>query len=284
LIRFSLGELQLTILDGGSVWLDGGSMFGVVPRVLWERQRTPDERHRIELAMNLLLIETGKQRILVDTGAGDQWDEKSLAIYGLQNTSASELLAPAGLRPEQIDLVINTHLHFDHAGGNTTRDAEGSQAPAFSNARYVVQKSELETARMDNERIRASYLPRYYDCLEQEDDRLWLVDGEVDLLPGVRLTPVPGHTPGMQMVRVEGGESTLAYLADLVPTASHLAYPWIMGFDLEPLVTLATKKKILPSAVREGWTVLFEHDRSMPLARIEARGDALHANSWHPES
>jgi glyoxylase-like metal-dependent hydrolase (beta-lactamase superfamily II) len=266
-IRFLAGDARLTLLSAGSLWLDGGAMFGVVPRVLWARRREPDDRNRIRLAMNVLLVEAGDQRILIDTGAGTRWSEKERDIYGLEVKDADAVLAPAALSADRIDLVVSSHLHFDHAGGNVRADAHGGLEPAFPNARYVVQKGELETARWQNERIRASYRPDDFEPLAR-DDRLWLVEGEASLGPDVVLRPAPGHTPHMQVPMVVTAERTVAFLADLVPTSSHLPYPYIMGYDLEPLVTLETKKRFLPQAVREGWTVVFEHDAEMPLATL----------------
>jgi glyoxylase-like metal-dependent hydrolase (beta-lactamase superfamily II) len=214
------GELRVTLLDGGVLWLDGGAMFGVVPRVLWQKLREPDDRNRIRLAMNVLLIEDGRRRTLVDNGAGIHWSDKERAIFGLETRSAAELLEPAGLVPDDIDLVVDTHLHFDHAGGNTEPHGDERRA-AYPNAEYVVQRGELETARARNERTRGSYLPDRWEPLV-EDGRLRLLDGTVDLGGGVTVEPAPGHTPHMQIVRIDGGDGTLAFLADLVPTSSHV--------------------------------------------------------------
>jgi glyoxylase-like metal-dependent hydrolase (beta-lactamase superfamily II) len=232
--------------------------------------------------MNLLLIEDGRQRTLVDTGAGSSWDGKSRSIYGVEPRGAEELLAPAGIGPDQIDRVVNTHLHFDHAGGNTARDDQGSVRPAFPNAEYVVQRRELETARQNNERFRASYMPGHFEPLAAEGGRLRLLDGDSELSPGVRVQTVPGHTPGMQIVLADTGGGTLAFLADLVPTASHVRYPYIMAYDLEPLKTLAAKKALLPRAAREGWRIVFEHDDRMPLATLAEEAGALAARAWIP--
>ncbi len=277
MIRGTAGDARWTLLDGGSLWLDGGAMFGVVPKPLWRREREPDEKNRIELAMNLLLVETGDRRILVDTGAGTKWDEKSLSIYRIDFRSAERILEPVGLEPADIDTVLCSHLHFDHGGGNTRRAGDGALVPAFPEARYVMQKGELETARLQNERIRASYDPDNFEPLAAEPDRVRLIEGDVDLGGGLRVEVAPGHTPWMQIVLLGTGAETLCFLADLVPTASHVRYPYIMGYDLEPLRTLASKKRVLPRAVREGWTVVFEHDRRTPVARLVERDGRIAA-------
>ncbi len=281
MVRFLRGDLRITLLGAGSLKLDGGAMFGVVPRPLWEKERPPDERNRIRLGMNLLLIEDGTRRVLLDTGAGTKWDAKQRDIYGLEPKSAAEILAPAGISPEQIDLVVNTHLHFDHAGGNTERNARGEVVAAFPNAKYVVQRGEIETARSANERTRASYLPENYEPLLAEG-RLEPVDGTVRIGAGVELRPAPGHTPYMQIPVLVTPEGTMAFLADLVPTASHVPYPYVMGYDLEPLVTLATKRRILPEAARDGWLLVFEHDEEMPAATLEEKDGRLRARAAEP--
>jgi len=282
MIRFKLGNSRLTLLDGGRFWLDGGSMFGVVPKALWARERAPDEENRIELALHLLLVEDGRSRTLIDTGAGSKLDGKTRAIYRLRSRSAEEILEPAGLRPEQIDRVINTHLHFDHAGGNTVLGADGRLAAAFPNAQYVVQRAELETARLNHERTRAAYFRDDFEPLSTEDGRLRIVEGDLALDDNLVLRLAPGHTPGMQVVLVTSRAGTLAFLADLVPMSSHIPYPWIMAFDLEPLTTLASKKRLLAQAVAENWRLVFQHDPRMPLATLEASDGRLRARAWHP--
>ena len=277
---FDWGDVRLTLLDGGVLWLDGGAMFGVVPKPLWEKLRRPDERNRIRLAMNVLLIDDGRRKTLVDPGAGTAWPEKFLEIFGLETKGPEELLAPAGLAPGDIHRVINTHLHFDHAGGNTVSDGTRFTA-AFPNAEYVVQRGELETARERNERSRASYFPDRWEPLVDEG-RLRLVAGPVDLGGGVSVEPAPGHTPHMQIVRVAGGAGTLVFLADLVPTASHVPYPYIMGYDLEPLRTLATKKDVLTRAAKGGWTVVFEHDDRLPVGTLSEERGRLEARPVEP--
>jgi len=276
LIRFDSGDVRLTILSAGSLWLDGGAMFGVVPKPLWEKHRPADAKNRIPLAMNVLLVEDGKTVTLVDNGAGTHWDAKGREIYGLETKTAAEILEPAGLSPADVDVVLDTHLHFDHAGGNTEIDAAGAAVPAFPNARYVVQRGELEFARSDNERIRASYDKTHFEPIDAEG-RFDLVEGEGRVGPRIEVLLAPGHTPFLHVPVVRTGEHTVAFLADLVPTASHVAYPWIMGYDVEPLRTLASKRRILPTASREGWRVVFEHDRDLPLATLEEAGGRLRA-------
>jgi len=282
LTRFDLGNLQISVLEGGSFWLDGGSMFGVVPRPLWEKEHAPDERNRIRLSLNLLLVDDGRRRTLVDTGAGNKLDEKATEIYRLETRPIEEILAPAGLRPGDIDRVINTHLHFDHAGGNTVRGEEGELKPAFPEAEYLVQRAELETARRDDERTRAAYRPDDFEPLAQEEGRLRLVDGDLDLGGGLSLRLAPGHTPGMQVVLARGAGETLAFLADLVPTAAHVRPAWIMAFDLEPLASLATKKRMLAQALDRGWRLVFQHDPRTDLGVLEEAGGRLRVRPWRP--
>jgi len=283
LLRFLRGNLRISLLDAGSLRLDGGAMFGVVPRPIWERERPPDERNRIHLGMNLLLLEDGRRRILVDTGAGTKWEPKPRDIYAVESRSAAEILAPAGLVPEDVDVVVNTHLHFDHAGGNTVLNGHGRPVAAFPNARYLVQRGELRTAREGNERTRASYLAENFEPLV-EDGRFELLDGAADLGSGIEIRIAAGHTPHMQILVVVTREGTVAFLGDLVPTASHVPYPYIMGYDMEPLATLETKRRILPEAARDRWLLLFEHDREIPAATLEEDDGRLRARPAEPEA
>ncbi len=267
LVRFEFDDLTLMVLPTGTLRLDGGAMFGVVPRPLWEKEHRPDDANRILLAMNVLLVDDGKRKILIDTGAGDKWNSKQSRIFGFDLIDAERYLEPAGVRPDQIDRVICTHLHFDHAGGNTFLNDQGEAVPTFPNAVYTVQKGELETARSRSERTRASYFPENYEPLA-EDGRLQLLDGDGWLTGNLFVRLAPGHTPHMQVPMIRAGGKTFAYLADLVPTASHVRAPWIMGYDLEPLATLATKKRLLAEAVREDWRLVFEHDPAVPVGRL----------------
>jgi glyoxylase-like metal-dependent hydrolase (beta-lactamase superfamily II) len=267
-----LGDIRLHALEAGLQRLDGGAMFGVVPKPLWERRIPADSRNRIPLALRCLLVETPDALVLVDTGVGNKEEEKFHEIYGIDNrgspTRLEDALRAAGHRPEDVDIVISTHLHFDHAGGNTLREPDGRIAPAFPGARYVVQRREYEFAQQANERIRASYMAPNYEPLAAAG--LWdFVDGETEIVPGVSVIPTPGHTPHHQSVLVRSGGQTACFLADLVPTTAHLPLPWIMGYDLEPLVTLETKRAILERALREEWLLVFEHDPATPWGRLD---------------
>ncbi|HZN54442.1 MAG TPA: MBL fold metallo-hydrolase [Candidatus Polarisedimenticolaceae bacterium] len=276
MIRFESGELRLTILPAGTLWLDGGAMFGVVPKVLWAKLRPPDERNRIRLGMNVLLVEDGAKRTLIDNGAGTRWDAKQREIYGFTVKSPEEILAPAGLLPGQIDVVLDTHLHFDHAGGNTTIGDDGRPVPSYPNARYVVQRGELEFARSDNERIRASYVADSFEPIA-EAKLFDLVDGDARIDRRIEVRLAPGHTPFLHVPVIRTGEHTVAFVNDLVPTASHVPFPYIMGYDVEPLRTLASKKRILTEAAREGWRLVFEHDDQLPLATLAEEDGKLRA-------
>ncbi len=270
---FTVGRLTCHALEGGLQRLDGGAMFGVVPKPLWERRIPPDERNRIPLALRCLLIEHDAGLVLVDTGLGNKESAKFKDIYGVANegtdgrTRLEDALAELGHRPDDVAWVINTHLHFDHAGGNTYRDAAGRIALSFPRARYVVQQRELDFARHTNERTAASYLPPNFEPVPFTP-----VTGEVDVLPGICCLPTPGHVPYHQSVLVESGGERACFLADLVPTSAHLPLPWIMGYDLEPLVTLESKRRLYARAEAEGWLLVFEHDAAVAAGRLGRDG------------
>ena len=274
-----LGDLRIHALQAGLQKLDGGAMFGVVPRTLWERKIAPDEKNRIPLGMRCLLIEHPDGLVLVDTGSGNKETEKFNAIYGIENapvnhagpTQLESALAEAGFAPGDVRVVISSHLHFDHAGGNTKRDEEGRIVPSFPNARYVVRRGEWTWAHHTNERTAASYFPHNFDPLEAAGI-LELVDDDREILAGIQLRHTPGHTPHHQGVLVTSGAERMFYLADLAPTTSHVPLPWIMGYDVEPLVTLETKRRMWAEAVSDGWTVMLEHDAANAWARVHADG------------
>jgi glyoxylase-like metal-dependent hydrolase (beta-lactamase superfamily II) len=266
-----LGELEFQVLSDGGMFLDGGAMFGVIPKPLWEKKCPADGRNRIEMAMNCLLIRAAGKRILVETGAGDKMNAKFRDIYGLDGPKLLPRLRDHGLAPEDIDIVIDTHLHFDHCGGNT-RVEKGVAVPVFPNAQYLVQKGEFEHALNPTERDRASYFEFNYAPLRQSG-QLQLLEGDREIVPGVEVLRVPGHTANMQCVKLTGGGKTAFLLADLVPMVAHLPLPWIMGYDLYPVTTLEQKKKWLPQIVHQGWLALFGHDPRTPAAYLRERDD-----------
>ena len=275
-----LGRWRVHAIQAGGQKLDGGAMFGVVPKTLWERRIPADERNRIQLGMRCLLIEHEIGPVLIDTGAGNKEDEKFYNIYGIENrgttgpTALEDGLAQLGFRPEDVAMVINSHLHFDHAGGNTVRRADGSIAPAFPNARYVIQRGEYEWATHTNERTAASYFPHNFEPL-RASGQMELIDGDREIIAGIQSVKTPGHTPHHQGLLIDGGNGELGFfIADLVPTSAHLPLPWIMGYDVEPLVTLETKRRILARAVDENWLVIFEHDAATAWCPIENDGKA----------
>lgn len=269
---FTVGDARVSVLHDGTIALDGGAMFGVVPRVVWEKRDPPDERNRVTLGLNVALIESGGKRVLVDTGMGDRWSEKEVRMYGIdRSTTLLGGLRTRGLGPEDIDVVVNTHLHFDHAGGNARREGEGV-VPTFPRARYVVQRGEWEDARHPHERSRASYREDDFVPVAQAG-QLDLIDGETEVAPGVRAVPVGGHTTHHQMVVVQSGGETLVVPTDLLPTASHLPLPFVMGYDLFPVATLEAKRRLLHAAVEGGWRILFYHDARTPVGRVRREGD-----------
>ena len=248
-------------------------MFGVVPKPLWEKRIAPDDRNRIPLALRCLLIEAPSALILVDTGAGMKEDERFRDIYGIANEGDPSRLhdgiRAAGFHPRDVEVVVNTHLHFDHAGGNTYLDHQGEPVPTFPDARYVVQKGEYDFAHSRNPRIRASYLESNYRPVH-DAGLLEFVEGEGVLTEGVRLVPTPGHTPHHQSVLVESGGETAFYLGDVCPTAAHIPLAWVMGFDVEPLRTVTSKEDLWTRAQDEEWLLIFEHDPEVPWGRIDS--------------
>src|SRR4051812_45088095 len=263
------GDYRIEIIPDCEFRLDGGAMFGVVPRNLWSQVCPPDDQNRIRMNMNCLFIEGGGERILIDTGIGEKWSEKHSAMYGINRLRAFDesLHAIAGVRSSEITIVINTHLHFDHAGGNTLMNEERQAVPAFPNARYFVSRGEYEHAESPTERDRASYFADNWRPLNQSG-QLELKDTAYEVVPGLTMETYAGHNRSMQCPRLERGGQTLFGFADLIPTRAHVSYAWVMGYDLYPVETVEAKKKLVPQAAREGWTCLFYHDAEKPLGRI----------------
>ncbi len=254
------GRFQIDIFSDGTFKLDGGAMFGVVPRVFWEKQKTPDALNRIEMDMSCLLIRDADHVVVVETGAGTKMSDKLRGIYGIERPpQLLDELKARGVRPEDVTLVVNTHLHFDHAGGNTRRDGDALVA-TFPRASYAFQRLEWLDATHPNERTHASYYPEDFAPLEAAG-KLELIDEEVEIIPGVRLDRVQGHTRGTQTVRVTDGKRTVFFSSDFMPDRHHLPLPWIPAQDLFPLDTLEAKRTILARAVDEQWIVGFTHDK-----------------------
>ncbi len=264
-----IGDIETLPIECGRFRLDGGAMFGVVPKVLWEKRAPADEKNRIAMALRSMLIRTGLDIILVDTGVGEGLPRKLRDIYAVdqQSSSLAQSLKEAGLDFGDITRVILTHLHFDHAGGATKADASGQMAPTFPNATYYVQRKQYEWAVDPDDRDRASYVQEDFVPLK-EQGRLRFLDGEAEIAAGVSVLPVHGHTPGQQLVKISAKAETLLYCADLIPTAAHVPIPWIMSYDLEPLVTVQEKQAILDAASAEEWILFYEHDPNVVASGV----------------
>ena len=258
--RYTLGEVELISVSDGFFRLDGGSMFGVVPKTMWSQKAAPDDRNRIRLAMRPLVVR-GARTMLIDAGMGDKENEKFHRIYGIERKAGhlDLTLAEAGLAPEDIDIVLASHLHFDHAGGFTIRDASGRLRPRFPRAQYIVRRGEWEDATRPNARTRASYLLDNYVPLA-DAGVLQLVDDDQAIMPSVRVRRTGGHTPHHQMIVIESGGKTAAFVADLIPTTAHLPDVWVTGYDLYPLDSMAVKGRFVTEAIEKDILVFFEHD------------------------
>jgi glyoxylase-like metal-dependent hydrolase (beta-lactamase superfamily II) len=254
------GDLELISLSDGVFRLDGGSMFGVVPKPLWEKRAPADEKNRIALGLRPLVVRGTGQTMIIDAGIGDKMDPKSIAIYGIDRSrDLDDALGEAGLDAVRIDLVLASHLHFDHAGGFTTRDASGALVPRFPRARYVVRTGEWEDATHPHERNRASYLQENFLPL-MDAGVVDLHPGDATIMPGVRVVRTGGHTMHHQIVMIESQERTAVFAADLIPTTAHIDAPWIMAYDLYPMDTLAFKRSFIREAIDREYLIFFEHD------------------------
>jgi methylmalonyl-CoA epimerase len=275
--RHVVGDLELISVCDGFFKLDGGAMFGVVPKTLWAPKAPADERNRITLAMRPLIVR-GARTMIIDAGVGDKENARFGEIYGLDRSRhLAHSLAEAGLSVEDIDIVLATHLHFDHAGGFTVRDGDGRLRPRFPRAQYVVRRGEWEDATHPTERNRASYLADNFVPLATAGV-LQLVDDDQMIMPGVRVRRTGGHTMHHQMVAIESGGHTAAFVADLIPTTAHLPNPWVMGYDLYPMDTLSAKKDFVHDAAARRTLVFFEHDPSTPsgyIEEVDGRGHLL---------
>ncbi len=258
--RISLGQFEIYGLRDGFFFLDGGAMFGVVPKTLWEKKFPADEKNRIKLALNSILIKTAKELILVETGIGGDLDPKFYDYYSVERKPGLVLsLEKLGYKAEDIDLVVNTHLHFDHCGGNTSKNEKGEDVPTFPKARYIIQKGEWEDALHPSERDKASYLEQNFLPLEKYG-LLQLVDGNKEISEGVEVIVVPGHTSRHQCLKVSTGGKVFFFLGDLVPTSAHVGLSYIMSYDLFPQQTLENKREYFEQAIEEDWILAFNHD------------------------
>jgi glyoxylase-like metal-dependent hydrolase (beta-lactamase superfamily II) len=285
----TLGDFELSVFSDGTYPLDGGAFFGVIPKVMWSRKAPADEKNYVQAGLNSLLIRTGKKNVLVETGMGKKLSERMVKFYG-QPAKLLANLAAAGISPEDIDIVINTHLHFDHCGWNTIRGKNGKIAPTFPRAKYYAPEGEWQYARKPSERDSISYIPDNYDSLVQSGQMTLLKGGE-EIIPGISVKAFPGHTASMQAVIVNGRPGTdsragferaepeegtgasapaiACYISDLIPTTAHIDLTWGMGFDLYPLQTIESKKQYYAKALPEKWLTVFTHDPKTPWAYVE---------------
>ena len=266
----ALGDIEIVTVLDGYFYLDGGAMFGVVPKTFWEKKAPPDERNRIRMAMRCLLV-LGGRTMLIDAGSGDKMSAKQAEIYRFERDyNLSHSLADVGMSPGAIDVVLATHLHFDHAGGFTERAEDGSLRPRFPRAQYVIRRGEWEDATHPNERTKGSYFVENYVPLA-DHQRLQLVDEDATIMPGVRVRRTGGHTMHHQMVMIESGGKTAVFAADLLPTAAHLPEVWVMGYDLYPLETLNFKRAFLREAIEREYLIVFEHDPDIAAGYIREK-------------
>jgi glyoxylase-like metal-dependent hydrolase (beta-lactamase superfamily II) len=267
----TLGDMDLTILTDGTYLLDGGAMFGVVPKPLWEKRVPANERNQILLGTNTIVVRTGKHTVVIETGIGNKLTEKQRGIFDARQL-LPQSFAAAQIKPEQVDIVINTHLHFDHCGWNTTLREDGRITPTFPNARYFVHRGEVEHGHLQLERDAVSYISENYDPLIASG-QMTLLDipdgGNTEIVPGVSVEVFPGHTAQMMAVMLDSGGSRACYISDLVPTSAHLDVTWVMGYDLDPLTCIEQRKRFLSRAIPERWLVLFTHDHHHPMGYVE---------------
>jgi glyoxylase-like metal-dependent hydrolase (beta-lactamase superfamily II) len=267
--RLTLGDFELTVVSDGIYHSDGGAFFGVVPKVMWSRKVQADENNLISVGLNSVVVRTGHQTALIETGIGNKLPERMVKIYG-QPAQLLDNLQAVGIAPEAIDIVINTHLHFDHCGWNTIRKGD-NVIPTFPKAQYYVQEGEWQHGRRQLERDAISYISDNYDPLVSSG-QMHLLRGDQEIVPGISVKVFPGHTQNMQAVILKSGGKTACYISDLIPTTWHLEPTWVMAFDLFPLQTIESRKRYYAEALPEQWLTIFTHDPAMPWAYVE-RGE-----------
>lgn len=264
--RTTLGDFELTMLTDGGYYLDGGAMFGVVPKVLWSRKIQPDDLNRLRLGLNTLIVRTGESTIVIETGIGNKLPDKSVKIYENEMLLMKQF-EEAGVDPADVDIVINTHLHFDHCGWNTVRKSDGSIAATFPRAKYYMQRGELAHAHEQHERDRVSYLTENYDPLVANGQAI-ILDGAAQIAPGISVQMFPGHTANHMAVILESNGKRACYIGDLIPTSAHLHPTWVMGYDLDPIACIDNRHRFYKDAIPERWLVVFTHDPKIPWAYI----------------
>ena len=268
------GASTVHLLSDGIIKYDGGSVFGQVPKVLWEQQVKPDRWNRVTLGLNCLLIRTEHENILVDTGVGKKETSKLREVYGLSSSKLAKGLKEFGLAAKDIDKVILTHLHFDHSGGCTKIDRSGGCIPVFPKATYYVQKTCWEDAMDPNERGKSSYHMEDFSCLKGSG-QLELVDGDAEILPGLWVKETGGHSRGHQVVKLNYGSEKVVFLGDLIPTSHHLSLPYIAAHDQYPEDTLEIKREMLEQAAKDGWLVIFGHGCDERAGYLERRNGGI---------
>ena len=264
--RVQLGDFEIIVLTDGYFLLDGGAMFGVVPKPLWEPRCKPDERNRILVGTNVLVVRDGRRTVVIETGVGNKFEDKMRSIYG-----AKELLpaafAAAGIRMDEVDVVVNSHLHFDHCGWNTVLDSAGMAVPAFPKARYFAHRGEVEHGRLQMERDWMSYVGANYEPLI-DNGQMTLLDRPGEIVPGISVDIYPGHTAHMLAVFVDSGGQRACYISDLIPTSAHLDLIWGMSYDLDPMTVIEQRKRFYKRALPENWLVFFTHDHHTPFGYL----------------
>jgi glyoxylase-like metal-dependent hydrolase (beta-lactamase superfamily II) len=269
--HLSLGKFKIYGVRDGFFYLDGGAMFGVVPKVLWQKKYPADKENRIKLGLNSLLIDTGQSLVLIETGVGANLKQKLVEYYSLQREPGLiDALGNVGVSVDDIDYVINTHLHFDHCGGNTVEKDSGEYAPVYSQAKYIIQKVEWKTALNPSARDKPSYLPQYFEPLKV-NGLLQLEEGISEVTKGVEVIPVSGHTAGHQCVKIYAEDQVIFFLGDLIPTSAHINLPYIMSYDLYPIETLKNKDIYLKQAVEEEWIIALNHDPDYFFGRVSIK-------------
>lgn len=262
----SLGDFELTVVSDGTYVGDGGAFFGIIPKTMWQRKTAPDDLNRITVSCNSIVVRTGKQTILIETGIGNKLSERTKGFF-LPQEKLLESLHAAKVAPEEIDIVINSHLHFDHCGWNTVYK-DGKTIATFPNAKYFAPKGEWEHGKLQTERDRVSYISDNYDPLINSG-QMQLIEGNAEIAPGISVEVWPGHTRNMWAVFIRSGGKTACYISDLIPTTWHLDVAWAMAYDLFPLEVLENRKRYYARAIPEQWLTLFTHDPDVPWAFIE---------------